>query len=606
MVAIPSTAAVLITWPLLFAQTNAFWRLLCDNPVTVGRYDPIVSPGGVAGHVHTVSGGSGFSMSSTYEDLRASSCTSCQIKQDKSAYWIPNLYYQGANNGTFEEVSTIGGMTVYYLQRGKNIQQMQPGEVKSFPPGFQMLAGNPALRSAGNSLEQQAINFVCLDYAAGSSSSLGLPTKNCPQGLRAQVVFPSCWDGVNLDSANHKSHMAYPDAVSSGTCPASHPVRLVTVFLEVTFEVDQFASRWYPGRPQPFVFAQGDATGYGLHGDFQNGWDPAFLQQAIDTCTSSSGQMQDCPLFDLQYGQQCHVTPQVNELVNGAPLAKLPGCNPVTFSAESKAACTEALPEVWNTTAQYLGLTAPPTSNFLSNQPQTRPSYNKWQFLGCYEDSWARTLPNAVGVVGDVSVSSCLDACKSSGYNYGGMEAGQECWCSNVAPSAKLLTYASCGATCKGNSSELCGGGWALSIYNDTSAVAPVIPLTSTDLSSLFNGCYQDNPNRIMQQRMSSNFTVDGCPNVPQTVAACALSCAASGFTQAGVEYGGECSCGPLAARSVRVADSECSMYCNGDATSSTFCGAGYRLQLYKLPAPPALLSSAAPSITAILVSSSS
>lgn len=35
---------------------TAFWRLLCDNPLTVGRYDPIVSPGAIAGHVHTISG----------------------------------------------------------------------------------------------------------------------------------------------------------------------------------------------------------------------------------------------------------------------------------------------------------------------------------------------------------------------------------------------------------------------------------------------------------------------------------------------------------------------------------------------------------------------
>jgi hypothetical protein len=30
------------------------------------------------------------------------------------------------------------------------------------------------------------------------------------------------------------------------------------------------------------------------------GWDPAFLQSAVNQCTNPSGQIQDCPLFDIQ------------------------------------------------------------------------------------------------------------------------------------------------------------------------------------------------------------------------------------------------------------------------------------------------------------------
>ena len=35
------------------------------------------------------------------------------------------------------------------------------------------------------------------------------PPTPCPGGIRATVIFPSCWDGVNLDSPNHQSHVAY-------------------------------------------------------------------------------------------------------------------------------------------------------------------------------------------------------------------------------------------------------------------------------------------------------------------------------------------------------------------------------------------------------------
>lgn len=45
---------------------------------------------------------------------------------------------------------------------------------------------------------------------------------------------------------------------------------------------------------QPFVLAMGDASGYGYHGDFFNGWDRSVLQEAIDTCTSDSGIIEYC------------------------------------------------------------------------------------------------------------------------------------------------------------------------------------------------------------------------------------------------------------------------------------------------------------------------
>lgn len=41
--------------------------------------------------------------------LRESSCTSCAIEQDKSAYWTPALYFMHPN-GSAEIVEQVGGM----------------------------------------------------------------------------------------------------------------------------------------------------------------------------------------------------------------------------------------------------------------------------------------------------------------------------------------------------------------------------------------------------------------------------------------------------------------------------------------------------------------
>lgn len=81
----------------------------CDNPLVFERLDPIISPGSVASHVHNVAGGSNFGPSADYASLRQSSCTSCPIKEDLSAYWTPELYYQ-YQNGSFLSVPN-GGMT---------------------------------------------------------------------------------------------------------------------------------------------------------------------------------------------------------------------------------------------------------------------------------------------------------------------------------------------------------------------------------------------------------------------------------------------------------------------------------------------------------------
>ncbi|KAG9080092.1 hypothetical protein FS749_008127 [Ceratobasidium sp. UAMH 11750] len=67
--------------------TNAWFRLACTAPLVQERVDPVVQPGTTPSqHVHTVHGGSGFRSNSTFESLRAASCTNCLIKQDLSNY----------------------------------------------------------------------------------------------------------------------------------------------------------------------------------------------------------------------------------------------------------------------------------------------------------------------------------------------------------------------------------------------------------------------------------------------------------------------------------------------------------------------------------------
>ena len=146
------------------------------------------------------------------------------------------------------------------------------------------------------------------------------------------MFFPGCWDGVNLDSADHKSHMAYPSGIDSGECPSSHPVHLISLFYEVWYSVSPYNQLDAGGK---FVLANGDPTGYGLHADFLNGWDNAVLSSAVQTCTDGSGNIQNCPAFAgrLQTNDQMNScsapNPLPSENIDG-PMPYLPGCVAVT------------------------------------------------------------------------------------------------------------------------------------------------------------------------------------------------------------------------------------------------------------------------------------
>lgn len=45
----------------LVTSVNAFWRMPCRSQTGVGRLDPIMDPGEISDHVHTISGGGGMS-----------------------------------------------------------------------------------------------------------------------------------------------------------------------------------------------------------------------------------------------------------------------------------------------------------------------------------------------------------------------------------------------------------------------------------------------------------------------------------------------------------------------------------------------------------------
>jgi hypothetical protein len=258
-----AVASVAVAAPNDHGDKTRMKQLAGVNFISVCRFshrapdDPIVFPGRPgASHDHSFVANVSTNAFSTLDSLRAAA-TTCQREADTAAYWMPTLFIGGAPVAP-------QSATIYYRRRTVD-------NVRPFPPGLKMIAGDAHAMSP----QPLSVTYWNCGAQTGIRPSSTVPT--CPDArtasLRLHVNFPDCWDGSSLDSADHKSHMAYS---MRGACPSTHPVAVPKISLIYRYAVT--------GGPNAELASGGQYSG---HADFFNAWEQGQLTRLVNSCLNA-------------------------------------------------------------------------------------------------------------------------------------------------------------------------------------------------------------------------------------------------------------------------------------------------------------------------------
>lgn len=227
----------------------------------------IVAPGVTNGahHLHDYVGNVSTDASSTDESLAAAG-TTCRLG-DKSTYYWPVLRVPGNAVGDSSQEGNVGQIlrpTSVTLQFRGNAR----GDVAPMPRFMRIITGNA---KAGT---QESANAKAAWSCTGFTDRVTIQYPLCPRG--SQVVrtldFPSCWDGENTDSANHRDHIVFPDA--AGACPSGRRA-VPQLRMRLTYRVPpgpSYAIDTFPEqRHNPITD----------HGDFENVMPARLMTKAV-------------------------------------------------------------------------------------------------------------------------------------------------------------------------------------------------------------------------------------------------------------------------------------------------------------------------------------
>ena len=87
----------------------------------------------------------------------------------------------------------------------------------------------------------------------------------------------------------------------------------------------------------------------------------------------------------------------------------------------------------------------------------------------CYRDNSERVFDKLAYQLDSNTPQKCDQSCSNLGFLFYGVEIHNECFCGNDLPSDDLkISMSECDYDCAGDSSQKCGGAWAIKIGQTT------------------------------------------------------------------------------------------------------------------------------------------
>jgi hypothetical protein len=285
------------------------FRMFCTAGQIVSD-DPLVYPGqpGVS-HLHQFFGNTGTNASSTYQSLRTSGGTTCGQSStpfNRSAYWFPAML-DGVGN-----VVKPDYIKLYYKRNSASdpmcslSSSQSLGQCVDLPNGIRYVFGYNM--KTGEGFANTAIVFYSCVPSEDGKVSNGTATgrywnlaevaaAGCPVG--AQIVIaansPQCWDGANLDTADHRSHMAYAGGpyydpqqwracVGTGAV-SGHPYVVPNMEVLIQFTVDANLKTWHLSSDE---MVPGALPGSTFHVDYWEAWSPTIKSRWHAACINQA------------------------------------------------------------------------------------------------------------------------------------------------------------------------------------------------------------------------------------------------------------------------------------------------------------------------------
>ncbi|MEU2568388.1 DUF1996 domain-containing protein [Streptomyces althioticus] len=204
------------------ASTGTFTSECGVNENGLFNSDNVIAAPGVsngAHHFHDYIGNQATNAFVSDDELTRAE-TSCEDQRDKSSYYWPVLRLQngteeqdaqspgGGIEGNVGEIVTPKDVTLTFVGNPK-------AKVTAMPRLLRIITGDA--KSFVNGPANANASWSCTGF---EDRQLKDKYPLCPEGsdVVRSFAFQSCWDGRNIDSANHRTHMAFTDA--EGNCPS--------------------------------------------------------------------------------------------------------------------------------------------------------------------------------------------------------------------------------------------------------------------------------------------------------------------------------------------------------------------------------------------------